>query len=784
MKSFLLAVPLAIPLLASAADPDLIAAYGQLRTAALDPNHVAVAENVTIQKSTGTFQLKNGTLFALQPALDKVAGLVFVGDGVFTFQPPSDAERKHLARLTGGSSTLEEPFKQAVFLFTDSTFTDLSAGAMFKAGNIDPKAASALSDIRKDFRNDLKTNVEARLLAGLCGPDQAFFLGQISGQKHGKLLFTVDAMNGDPVLLTHYGSDLFDEWSEFVPAGTPAPENRALIHTTKIDLDTQLEKSGRLEADAVEEVTALRSGARMLLVQLAPHLRVSKVSLGGSELKFIQEAKDKDADLWLILPAPLVQGQQYSLKLAYAGDSVVEKAGNGNFFVGERERWYPKLDTPGDIFNDRSLYHMKFRSPKDLTLVATGKPTGKSTDGGVSVTEWETEAPYTVVGFNLGDFKTKSLSSNGHEITVYANRDIGDELKSLQVLLDQNPEVARALGITTGGFETTGLINQALGETANALNVFTAYFGPLPSAVMSISQQPASNFGQSWPTLVFMPYTSFLDSTTRHQLQLDDQARSRQFFDEVGAHEISHQWWGHLVSPRDYHDAWLSEGFAQFSAGLYLHRTSGEKDLRSFLAQDKQFLLAPLPNTSERADDAGPIWLGSHLDTAKTEGAYRLIYAKGDLVLHMLRMMLYDWNRGDDSRFIAMMRDFTQTYAGKSASTEDFKAICDKHFGMDMGWFFNQWVYETGIPKISIQYSVKDGADGPLLVLDVKQQGVPEGFRSVVPFLIKAKSGAAASRFSISKADLHAEVKLPVKPDSIEFNPLDAALCELDVKKK
>jgi hypothetical protein len=774
---------LVIPPLASAADPDLLAAYAQFRSIALDSNRVAVAENLAIKRDAGTLQFTSGKLYALQPVLDKVAGVVFVGEGTFRFQPPSDIERQHLALLTNGPS-LTEPFKDAVLLFTDSTFADLSAAASFKTGAIEPRAQGVLNDFRKAFRDDLKTNIEARTLAGLSSPRQSLFLAAISGEKHGKLLFSLDAMNGEAVSLIHYGSGGAETWSAFEPTGSPSSEERALIRTDRIDVDTRVDKGGRLDAEALDQFKAVQDGARMLLVQLAPELRVTRVASGdGAALPYIQEAKDKDADLWVILPSPLVKGAPYSWKFAYGGDGVVRKAGTGNYYVGDREGWYPKLDIPGLFFNDRAVYHMTFRAPKELTLVATGKPVKKSVDGKIAVTEWDTGTPYTVAGFNFGDYKTKTLKSNDIDIAVYANSDLGDQLQGLKATLEQNPELAVAAGITTGGLDTTGLMSQTLSETANALKLFSDYFGPLPFQNISVTQQSSGNFGQSWPTLIYMPYTSFLDGTMRHQLGMDV-GRARQFYGEVGSHEIAHQWWGHLVGWRDYHDEWLSEGFAQFSAGLYMHRRRGEKDFLNFLAADKQFILSALPNSTERANDAGPISLGSRLSTEKTEGAYRLVYAKGDFVLHMLRMMLYDYPRGDDSRFIAMMKDYVQTNAGKGASTADFKATCDKHFGMDMGWFFNQWVFGTGIPKIGIQYSIVDGADGPVLVLDVKQEHVPDGFRSIVPIVLKGKTAVAGVRLSIAKSEMHYELKLREKPETIEFNALEGLLCELEVKKR
>ena len=321
----------------------------------------------------------------------------------------------------------------------------------------------------------------------------------------------------------------------------------------------------------------------MLPVLVTPSLRISKITgCDGGEMKFIQEQKKKDADLWVILPKPLVKDEKCSWKFTYAGDEVVQKAGNGNFYVTARESWYPKIANPGELFGDRANYHLRFQSPKDYTLVATGKPLKNVQEGKTTITEWDTELPYTVAGFNYGKYLTKKQHAGDHDVTVYANQDIGDELRAFQILLDRNQGAAADLGITTGGFNTTGSMNQTATESVNALNLFTAYFGPIPYKNISVTQQPSGVFGQSWPSLVFMPYTSFLDATTRHQLNMDEGAGVQKFFQEVGSHELSHQWWGHIVGWKSYHDQWLSEGFAQFSAGLTRKRRRARRNTRRF----------------------------------------------------------------------------------------------------------------------------------------------------------------------------------------------------------
>jgi hypothetical protein len=94
--------------------------------------------------------------------------------------------------------------------------------------------------------------------------------------------------------------------------------------------------------------------------------------------------------------------------------------------------------------------------------------------------------------------------------------------------LAESKEFAHRYGIS-GAISTTGMANAALVEATNSVRVFTRYFGPLPFSTLSLTQQPASSYGQSWPTLVFMPYIAFLDATIRNQWGISSDKSTRQF---------------------------------------------------------------------------------------------------------------------------------------------------------------------------------------------------------------------------------------------------------------
>lgn len=233
---------------------------------------------------------------------------------------------------------------------------------------------------------------------------------------------------------------------------------------------------------------------------------------------------------------------------------------------------------------------------------------------------------------------------------------------------------------------------------------------------------------------------------------------------------------------KTYHDVWLSEGFAQFSAGLYVQRVKGEKKFLEFLDAERRAILDALPN-GQRANDVGPIWLGNRLSSENAPTASRLVYTKGGYVLHMLRMLLRDFVRADDARFIRMMHDYVDTWRGKNASTADFKAIVDKHFGRDMGWFFQQYVYGTEVPDIQIRYSVAGTGTEQALMIEISQKEVSPDFTTLLPVVVTTEKGSVTGQLVVRGATAKAKIPLPAPLKTVEFNPLNAVLCELKVTK-
>jgi hypothetical protein len=297
------------------------------------------------------------------------------------------------------------------------------------------------------------------------------------------------------------------------------------------------------------------------------------------------------------------------------------------------------------------------------------------------------------------------------------------------------------VAVTLDSINTTGMNNKALAEAELSIQIYSDFFGPSSFKRISMTQQTAMNFGQAWPELVYMPLSSYLDGTVRHQLMGFDPYG---YFKVVGPHEVAHQWWGHTVGWNSYRDQWMSEGFSEFSASLFLQRVYGNKAFLDFW-EDEHKLLTEKNNFGYRAIDVGPVTMGYRLSNAKSgyDISRRLIYPKGGYILHMLRMMMWTGQKQDEG-FKAMMKEFVTNYRDHAASTEDFKATVERHMTpqMDidgtgkMDWFFNQYVYGTSLPSYKFTHGIDNGPDGPVLNFRITQSNVDPNFKMLVPIYL------------------------------------------------
>jgi len=733
-----------------AAAPNSDPTYQQLRNLTLGGEAVSVT-NFTLKRDAGTFHLHSGTVCFVTPVQGKVTGAVFVGEGNFVLDPPQESERKSLKLLTK-EDEFSEKFSQAVLRFTDSTYDDIKKGGSAASGGCE---AGLLKDSQNTTRHKLKNNLEARILQDVLGPEPGgLFVAFIHGKRYNdKEIYEIDPDWGsDQVSFRTYDENKWGHWASFSLSGEHAQGSVGrLMRIDHQQLEVTFEKSGSLSGKATADLVARRNGVRVVPLDLFRPLRVQSVTTNGQPLSFIQEDKNDDGNFAVILPKALSAGEKLTITTTYGGKEAVSNEGNGNYFPVARENWYP--NNPGAEFGEYALYDMTLRIPKGMKMAATGVLVSESNEGGQNVTVWKSENPQTVAGFSFGRFKEEEVKLTKPEyfIQSYANEESPNWVQGLQHSVDDDlPALGhREAKVALGTMSTVSLNKKALAEGQLAVQLYTDYFGPSLFKHLQLTQQTACNFGQSWPELVWIPICYYFDTTVRHSLGMD--WGDRGYWKVVTPHEIAHQWWGHTVGFASGRDQWMSEGFADMSASLYISMI--EKNPKKFIEfwNDERELLLERNPQGFRAIDVGPLTMGYRANSFRTGSdiTRRLIYPKGAYILHMIRMMMWDRKTGDEN-FKTTMQDFVKTYAGKAATTEDFKAMMEKHMTPDMDlegnrrldWFFNEYVYGTALPTYKIDSTFDKDANGDVVFsFKVTQSGVDDKFRMIVPIYLELADG-------------------------------------------
>jgi peptidase M1-like protein len=749
--------------------------YQALRNLTLGGEAVSVS-NFELKRDAGTFHLHSGTVCFVTPVNGKVTGAVFAGDGNFVLDPP--APERPMLKLLTKEDEFSENFEHAVLRFTDSTYEDIKKAGTAGASGCD---AGPLKDSQHTTRHKLKMNLEARILEDVLSAQQGgYFIAFIHGKRYnGQELYEIDPHEArDQVSFVTYDENKYGQWASFSMSGE---HKRGMVgRPIRIEhqqLETTLEKNANLIGKAKTTFTGELDGMKVVPFDLFRTLRVRGVHTeDGQALSFIQEDKNDDAEYAVILPKTLNVGDQFTITTEYEGKEAVSNEGGGNYFPNPaaREDWYP--NNPGSSLGEYASYDMTFRIPKGMQIAATGVRVSDNNDSGQNVTVWKSEAPQTVAGFSFGRFKMEEAKLDKPEYLVqsYANQNSPDWVNGLQQAVgDDLPTMgSHSSEVALGTMSTTGLNKKALAEGEVAVQVYTDYFGPSLFKHLQLTQQTACDFGQSWPELVWIPICYYFDTTVRHQLGLD--WGDRGYWKVVTPHEVAHQWWGQTVGFSSYRDQWMSEGFADMSASLYL--TKIEKSPKKFIAfwNEEREMLLERNKEGFRAIDAGPLTMGYRTSNTRTgrDTYFSLIYPKGAYILHMVRMMMHD-NRTGDQHFKETMQDFVKTYAGKSATTEDFKAMIEKHMTPEMDmegnhkmdWFFNEYVYGTQLPSYKADASFDIGPDGDVVMsLKVEQSGVDDKFRMLVPIYLELADGNV---FFLGRARMSGnhsmEQKIPLK---------------------
>jgi len=770
--------------------------WNALSTPAMDPRKSAHAENVDIVRDHVRINLTDGTIQFTQPVDGVVFGAVFHGKGRLQALPPNPQEAQQL-RLFTRQDSLNVEFTDATFSFTDGLLEEIGKQVKWQASG---PASDDLYAKRQKERENLGESSMPRLLQSVLSADRgrtAYFLADLKTDKswlevHDDALEPEDMTIGRWVDVGPFR--IFDTWMSF-PAGRTSAEAWKDPHAKEdfvirgYKIDAAVTSGAELNATARLDLEPRLAGQSVLIFDLDANLRLESIKdSSNNTLAFYQSRETKDRNqsygdyVAVILRQPLAVGTPLSLDFRYGGKRAIRKAGTGNYFC-ESSGWYPERP---NSFSARADFDLTFHSPKNAVLVATGEKTSDTVDGGTRITTWKSEIPLAVAGFAYGDYKVTNDKAGDVVIDIYANRSPDDVMTQVQRYFEEGPGAQQA----AVGSMSPSIMAKTMGtEIANAVRVYSAWYGPFPYKHISVTSLPISySYGQGWPGLLYLWSGSFLDSTQRNAIGIRDQTAVTDFF---RGHETSHQWWGHRVGWKSYHDQWLSEGFAEFSGNLYVEYRQNMKEYLSGWRKEKETLRKSDLN-GHKVEDLGPIWMGQRIRSSITNGgSYQdLIYSKGGYVLQMLRMqMMNSRDQDPDHAFKEMMQDYCKTFDNQAASTEDFKSIVDKHMtpGMDlegnhrMEWFFNQYVYGTGEAQYTFSSRTEATADGKTHIKgEITRTGVSDTWKDAVP--LYAHIGDRTVKMgllSVTHPNQPFDFLIPGKIDRVSINDYEDLLAEV-----
>ncbi|MEQ1833282.1 MAG: M1 family metallopeptidase, partial [Candidatus Eisenbacteria bacterium] len=417
-------------------------------------------------------------------------------------------------------------------------------------------------------------------------------------------------------------------------------------------------------------------------------------------------------------------GQPIDVRVFYHGSPVAGSFGfqivNGRQLIwslsepfGARS-WWPCKDVPEDKADTVAI---RFTVPTGMTTASNGTLVQASDNGTQAVTRWREGHPISTYLVSIASYPYT------HTVDWYRP----SPTDSMRIDFFNYPESV---------------------PTVSAVQ----------SRVKDMIASHASHFG-SYP---------FLDEKYGHaQFQFGGGMEHQTctsigaFAEFVVAHELGHQWWGDLVTCRDFHHIWLNEGFATYSEALWAESNGGPAAYHNDLAQNQYY-------------GAGTVWVPNDQDAARVFDS-NLSYDKGSWVLHMLRRVL------GDGVFFAALAQYRSNHAYGTATTEDFRAACEAVSGRNLAAYFQQWIYGEYFPIYHSSWSHVPAAGGYDVTLTLEQRQSWQLFTMPVDVRISTTAGPRDFVVPDSLASQTFTLHVDALPTAVDLDPDHWILRQLEL---
>ena len=759
----------------------------EVREISLDPGECYRVRDLALPKDEARLFFTDGYLIFAKPVAGVRMAAVFTadvegGDAEVLVLPPNRGERRSLASYTGAPN-LDEHLVAAVLIFSDDTYAKLTDQIQRNAANKkSPEMGAMMAEHWTPVVRNIAASFQTRLVWDvLLGELQGhgFLAVSMSGKTLGNFDLYYDRSALEQISIgkmsTRDNVLFFDVWTSFVARSFRNREIEPDLTLYDFRIEATLQPDLNLSVVTRVKAKPGRAAVPVLAFDIARSMRISAALVDGQPAEVLQREslrsellRNVGNQMFLVMPsAPLQRGREYELEFRHEG-KVIFEAGNRVYYVGARANWFPNV---GLQF---AKYDLTFRYPKDLDLVTAGELVDEHDEGDWRVTRRKTSAPIRMAGFNLGQYQRVRLKRNGYTLEVCANRAIEPALAGTNP-----PRVELPTGLRQREPEIVMLppelppdplvrLQEIASEIASALEFMATRFGPPALPTLTVAPVPG-RFGQGFPGLIYLSTMSYLTPQEKAIRSLD--AHGRLFFSDIlQAHETAHQWWGNVVTSAGYHDEWLMEALADYSALLYLENKNGSQPVALALDAYKTNLLQTVGGKT--VESTGPIVMGMRLETSHTPTAYyNITYGKGSWIMHMLRRRM-----GDD-RFVAMLADLRKEYERKPLSTEDFRLLAARFLPAQsadpqLENFFDQWVYGTGIPSLKLSYAVKGKGSAMRLNGSVTQSDVASDFSVLAPVEIQLGNGKTLTQWvRTGEGAVTFSVAVPQAPVKVQLDP-------------
>jgi aminopeptidase N len=198
--------------------------------------------------------------------------------------------------------------------------------------------------------------------------------------------------------------------------------------------------------------------------------------------------------------------------------------------------------------------------------------------------------------------------------------------------------------------------------------------------------------------------------------------------------------------------------------GALIYAASGKDAAEQ--AQRMKDALDPWRNLTRSYKKSVSIAQAAYLEGREFDDYGPLLYAKGPLVVHMLRTML------GNERFFALLKTILTKYGDQNIETEHFAREVSAVAGQDMKWFFDQWILEPGVPEVEVSKSVVQEGGKPMLTGRLRQRDPANFKRLLVPFVFELPGGQRGVKLvMMDKPDMEFRVELPPGASGVTVDP-------------